>query len=66
MWMFIPNDDAPKITRQFVTYGTGHEVKQAGLKFIGTFQPNGIMPLVFHLFEIRPTAGGSREEGQLP
>jgi hypothetical protein len=59
MWAFIPNDDAPKVPREFFIYGTGHQVNEAGLRFLGTFQMMSAMPLVFHVFE-------KAQEGGLP
>ena len=50
MW-FLVDPDAEKVKRQFVAFGTGHNVPEAEkLTHLGTFQ----LPheeLVFHLFE---------------
>jgi hypothetical protein len=50
MWAIV-SPEAPKETRTFATYGTGHEFPDATeLKqtFIGTYQLPG---LVYHVFE---------------
>jgi hypothetical protein len=48
MWVLL-DDEAPKIPRSFVAYGTGHLMVDERIKFIGTFQLDW---MVFHLFEI--------------
>ncbi len=48
MWALV-DPDAEVVTRNFVTYGTGHPITNPDeLLYIGTFQVNW---LVFHLFE---------------
>ena len=48
MWALVQTD-APKVTRRFRIYGTGHDVDERGV-FRGTFfHRNGA--LVFHVFE---------------
>ena len=50
IWALV-NPDAPKVKREFRMYGTGHDVKEDGLKYIGTCQQfNG--GLIWHLFEV--------------
>lgn len=50
LWAMV-NPDAPKVTRSFVGFGTGHEVTDATcLEFIGTALLHG-GSLVFHIFE---------------
>jgi hypothetical protein len=41
---------APEAYRRFFIYGTGHPVRDAAMKYVGTFQLNG-GDLVFHVFE---------------
>lgn len=52
MWCLVDTEEE-KLLRQFITYGTGHEIKNPeNQEFIGTFQIDG-GNLIFHLFEIR-------------
>jgi hypothetical protein len=64
MWVMM-DPVVQKIKRNFVVYGTGHEIEDENLKFIGTVQmrydPNGSWPddpgfpngFVFHVFEVK-------------
>lgn len=50
IWFLVPDTEAPKETRYFRIYGTGHAVdERLKLQYIGTFQMG---PFVFHLFEV--------------
>lgn len=50
LWATVDRD-APSVNRTFVTYGTGHEMSEDLLDYIGTYQLyDGT--LVFHVFEI--------------
>lgn len=51
MWVLV-NPQAPKVSRKFIAYGTGHLFESQGTIYRGTFQ----LPedgLVFHVFEYR-------------
>lgn len=52
IWALV-DSAAPKTTRHFEIYGTGHEISNdmSTRKYIGTFQLSG-GSLVFHLFEV--------------
>lgn len=50
IWAIV-NPNAEKEIRRFNIYGTGHNITEDDLKYIGTFQMHNDM-LVFHLFEI--------------
>lgn len=50
IWAIV-NPNAEKEVRKFNIYGTGHNITEDDLKYIGTFQMHNDM-LVFHLFEI--------------
>lgn len=51
IWALVdPNADNEK--RQFRMIGTGHEIKEKNLTYIGTFQMMG-GHLVWHLFEVK-------------
>lgn len=49
LWALV-DPDAPKAKRQFHVYGTGWDVEQENLRFIGTVQMRG-GAFVFHVFE---------------
>jgi hypothetical protein len=52
MWVLV-DSEAEKEKRKFVVFGTGHEIPDHPMKFIGTVHiRNGA--LVFHIFEIIP------------
>jgi len=46
LWVKV-NTDIPENLVTIVIYGTGHPIKEVGLKFIDTFQ---VGELVFHVF----------------
>lgn len=50
IWALV-DPTAPAVSRRFILYGTGHDVTDRPLKYIGTFQPMSNGELVFHLFE---------------
>lgn len=50
LWVFVNDIDEPKIERTYTTYGTGHQHKTIGGRYIGTYQLSG-GSLVFHVFE---------------
>ena len=49
LWALV-NSEMPLKRRGFLLVGTGHEIKELDLNFIGTFQMLG-GDLIFHLFE---------------
>lgn len=51
MWALV-NTEAPLETREFRVFGTGHQISEDILTFVGTFQVNEV--LVFHVFEVTP------------
>lgn len=51
MWALV-NSEAPLVVREFRVYGTGHQISEDSLTFVGTFQVNEV--LVFHVFEVTP------------
>ena len=51
LWALV-DSKAPRESRTFHIFGTGHELPTTPLRYIGTFQPNdGGSQLVFHVFE---------------
>jgi len=56
MWVLIHDTGAPRSTRKFKIYGTGHEIIEAShrLDYISTFQLRGQIwgNMVWHVFEI--------------
>lgn len=50
MWALV-DPEAEKETRHFVGFGTGHDVPDRPMTFIGTAHLHGGM-LVFHVFEL--------------
>lgn len=50
LWALV-TPDAPKETRRFVSFGTGHDVPAVPLQFHGTAHLQG-GSLVFHVFEV--------------
>lgn len=50
IWVLV-NEEMPMETRRFRLVGTGHDIKERIIEFIGTFQMQD-GKLVFHLFEI--------------
>lgn len=51
MWALV-DKFAPKESRTFMCYGTGHNIPDDPGEYIGTFQMHG-GGLVFHLFEVK-------------
>lgn len=51
LWALV-DDDTPEVSRELLTYGTGHSVVNPGA-YVGTYQTG---PYVFHVFEIAPNA----------
>lgn len=50
MWV-LGDPYAPKESRSFIMYGTGHDMPNDPGEFVGTFQVHG-GNLVFHLFAV--------------
>ena len=50
LWALV-SPDAPKETRRFVAFGTGHDVPQIPMQFHGTAHLQA-GKLVFHVFEL--------------
>jgi len=52
MWAMV-NTENPTESRYFELFATGQPINimDTEINYIGTFQFNGSMPLVFHLFE---------------
>jgi hypothetical protein len=48
LWALV-DPTAPKLSRNFFTFGTGHPIDPTGLEFVGTYQIDG-GALVFHVF----------------
>lgn len=46
LWALV-NPEAPKTKRKFFVYGTGHEINEEGVAYIGSIQMNGF---VWHVF----------------
>lgn len=46
LWALV-NPEAPKTIRKFFVYGTGHEIGEEGIAYIGSVQSNGF---VWHVF----------------
>lgn len=46
LWVLV-NPEAPKTKRKFFVYGTGHEIIEEGIAYIGSIQMNGF---VWHVF----------------
>lgn len=49
LWALV-DPSAPKETRRFVAFGTGHDIPDESLSFVGTAHLQG-GALVFHIFE---------------
>ena len=49
MWVLV-NPGNPSVERRFSVYGTGHDIVNDALEYVGTFQLLGGR-LVFHVFE---------------
>lgn len=49
MWALVYPNNSP-VERQFRMFGTGHDVEEEGLAYIGTFLMNG-GAYVWHVFE---------------
>lgn len=53
MWA-LANVTAPKVTRTFLAFGTGHPIFEPALRYVGSAHDVADVGLVFHIFE-RPS-----------
>lgn len=53
LWFLCDPDEPKKEVRKFRLAGTGHNITEENLAFVGTVQLRGGQ-IVFHLFEILP------------
>ena len=60
LWAMV-DPSAPKETRRFKTFGTGHEITEDPGAYVATFQMHG-GSLVFHVFESNAKADRSTDE----
>lgn len=52
LWAKV-DTDVDRATRRFAVIGTGHEIPEGVIEYIGTIQLEG-GSLVFHVFEVTP------------
>lgn len=51
LWYDIPDDSAPKVEHTFMVYGTGFDIPETGITYIGTYFWR---TLVWHVYEVKP------------
>lgn len=49
LWAMVESDNTPE-TRRVLIYGTGHQIRDTGLRYIDTVQQAG-GKLIWHVFE---------------